>query len=105
MSEKKLKAAVLGIKEGAALLRCAADSPYFDIIVVAEREGEIAEQTARLYQCEWFDDYRQLVMSGKVDCLLVAAGLYSCEQHIRLAMEKGIHIFMKILPKFFIFFA
>ncbi|MBN1795732.1 MAG: Gfo/Idh/MocA family oxidoreductase [Sedimentisphaerales bacterium] len=97
MDKKKLKAAVLGLKEGGVLLECAAESPYFDITAVAEKESEIAEQTTKQYQCEWFDDYRQLVMSGKVDCILVAAGLYSCEQHIRLAMEKGIHIF-KLSP-------
>jgi len=78
-------------------LGIAAGSQYFDIVAVAEKETEVAQNTARQYGCAAFDDYRQLVIQNELDCLLVAAGLYSCEQHIRSAIKKKFNIF-KLKP-------
>jgi UDP-N-acetyl-2-amino-2-deoxyglucuronate dehydrogenase len=98
MSTEKLKTAVLGLKDGGDfLLETAARSEYFDIVAVAEKETELAENTAKQYGCRAFDDYRQFVIQNEVDCLLAAAGMYSCEQHIRSAIKKKFHIF-KLKP-------
>jgi predicted dehydrogenase len=94
MSDRKLRTAVLGLKDGGDfLLETAARSEYFDIVAVAEKETELAENAAKQYGCRAFDDYRQFVIQNEVDCVLAAAGMYSCEQHIRSAIKKKFHIF------------
>jgi predicted dehydrogenase len=98
MAKDKLRSAILGLKDaGDLLLSIAAGSEYFDVVAVAEKETEVAESTAKQYGCAAFDDYRQLVIQNELDCLLVAAGLYSCEQHIRSAIKKKFNIF-KLKP-------
>jgi UDP-N-acetyl-2-amino-2-deoxyglucuronate dehydrogenase len=98
MSSDKLKTAVLGLKDGGDfLLETAARSQYFDIVAVAEKETELAENAAKQYGCLAFDDYRQFIIQNEFDCILAAAGMYSCEQHFRLAIKKKFHIF-KLKP-------
>lgn len=98
MSADKLKTAVLGLKDGGdSLLSIAAASQYFDIIAVGEKETDLAQQTAKQYGCAAFDDYRQLVIQNELDCLLVAAGMYSCEQHLGSAIKKKFNVF-KLKP-------
>jgi predicted dehydrogenase len=98
MSRDKLKTAVLGLKDGGqVLLSIAAESQHFNIVAVAEKETEIAQETAKLYGCAAFDDYRQFVIQNELDCVLVAAGMYSCEQHLRSAIKKKFNIF-KLKP-------
>lgn len=75
----------------------AAASQYFDIVAVAEKETDLAQQTARQYGCAAFDDYRRLVIQNDLDCLLVAAGMHSCEQYLRSAIKKRFNIF-KLKP-------
>ena len=94
MTRDKLKAAVLGLKDGGEkLLSIAAESEYFDIVAVAEKEAEVAQNTAKQYGCAAFDDYRQLVIQNELDCVLVAAGMYSCEQYLRAAIKKKFNVF------------
>jgi predicted dehydrogenase len=94
MSRDKLKAAVLGLKDGGeSLLSIAAQSQYFDIVAVADKETEVALETAKQYGCAAFDDYRQFVIQNELDCVLIVAGLYSCLQHIRSAIKKKFNVF------------
>ena len=98
MTRDKLKAAVLGLKDGGEkLLSIAAESEYFDIVAVAEKEAEVAQNTAKQYGCAAFDDYRQLVIANELDCVLVAAGMYSCEQYLRAAIKKKFNV-LKLSP-------
>jgi len=98
MSRDKLKTAMLGLKDGGeSLLSIAAQSQYFDIVAVAEKETELAQETAKLYGCAAFDDYRQFVIQNELDCVLAAAGMYSCEQHLRAAIKKKFNVF-KLKP-------
>jgi predicted dehydrogenase len=98
MSEGKLKTAVLGLDEGGQLLlKAASQTSYFQIQAVADKNSNIAEKIAAEYKCSAYDDYRQLVVQGQLDCLLVAAGLYSCDEHIRMAMKKKFNI-LKLAP-------
>lgn len=98
MSNGKLKTAVLGLKDGGdVLLETAARSEYFDIVAVAEKETELAEGASKQYGCKAFDDYRQFVIQNELDCVLAAAGMYSCEQHLRSAIKKKFHI-LKLEP-------
>jgi len=98
MREDKLKAAVLGLKEGGrVLLEAASGSDYFQIEAVADKDTKLVEKVAAEYKCSAYDDYRQLVIQSRLDCLLVAAGLYSCDEHIRAAIKKKVNI-LKLAP-------
>ena len=117
MSEDKLKTAVLGLDEGGRLLlEVASKIDYFEIVAVADKDTKLAESIAAEYKCTAYDDYRQLItamdsrassgpancrtstdLRGDSLCLLVAAGMYSCEKQVRTAMKKKFNI-LKLAP-------
>jgi predicted dehydrogenase len=98
MSESKLKIAILGLDgEGQLLAKAASRMDYFQIQAVADRDANLAERVAAEYKCAGYDDYRQLVIQNQLDCLLVAAGMHSCDEHIRAAMKKKFNI-LKLAP-------
>ena len=94
-----MKTAILGLNaNGRLLLEAARDAGYFEIEAVADTDTILAEKTAAEFQCAFFDDYRQLVTTmdaytpDEPRCLLVAAGMHSCEEYIRMAMKKKFHV-------------
>jgi predicted dehydrogenase len=113
MSEGKLKTVVLGLNDqGRLLLEAASKIDYFEIEAVADKDGTLAERVAAEYKCAAYDDYRQLItemdsrassgaastdLRGDSRCLLVAAGMYSCEKQVRTAMKKKFNI-LKLAP-------
>ena len=98
MSEGKLKTAVLGLDErGELLLKAASQVDYFEIAAVADKDSNLSERVAAEYNCTAYDDYRQLIIQNQLDCLLVAAGMYSCEKQVRMAMKKKFHV-LKLAP-------
>jgi predicted dehydrogenase len=98
MSENKLRTAVLGLSgRGELLLEAAAGLDYFQIEAVADKDSDLAAKVAEQYGCTPFDDYRQLIMQNQLDCLLVAAGMHSCDEHIRTAIKKKCNI-LKLTP-------
>ena len=98
MSEGKLKTAVLGLDDGGQLLlKAASQIDYFEIAAVADRDTKLAERVAAEYKCVAYDDYRQLIIQNQLDCLLVAAGMHSCDEYIRTAMKKKFNI-LKLAP-------
>jgi predicted dehydrogenase len=117
MSERKLKTAVLGLNErGLLLLETASKLEHFEITAVADRDGGLAEKVAARYKCLAYDDYRQLISvmgsrlrgddkqnsdyrekGSNIGCLLVAAGMHSCDEHLRTAARKKINI-LKLAP-------
>ncbi len=99
MQENKLKTAVLGLDDDDAklLLKAASQIKLFDIQAIADKNTRLAEELAKEYNCACYDDYRQLIIQNQFDCLLVAAGLYSCDEYIRSAMKKKFNI-IKLAP-------
>jgi len=98
MSEGKLKTAVLGLDNGGQLLlKAASKTDYFQIQAAADKDTRLAERVAKEYNCTAYDDYRQLIMQNQLDCLLVAAGMYSCDEHVKTAMRKKFNI-LKLAP-------
>jgi predicted dehydrogenase len=98
MDEGKLKTAVLGLNDdGGVLLEAASQIDYFQIQAVADKDTQLAEKAASQYGCRAYDDYRQLLTANQFDCLLVAAGIYSCDEYVRTAMKKKMHI-LKVAP-------
>ncbi|MHC4646712.1 MAG: Gfo/Idh/MocA family protein [Planctomycetota bacterium] len=99
MSEGKLEAAVLGLDDkGRLLLKAASGLDYFRIAAVADKDAKLAEKTGKEYDCAAYDDYRQMVIQNQFDCVLVAAGLHSCEEHLRAAIKKRFHVFKAAPP-------
>jgi predicted dehydrogenase len=98
MGANRLKTAVLGLDDrGALLLEAASGLDYFHIEAVADKDAELAEKTALRYDCASYDDYRQLIIQNQLDCLLVAAGMHSCDEYIRTAMKKKFNV-LKLAP-------
>jgi len=98
MSESKLKTAVLGLDDnGQLLLEAANKIDHFHIQAVADKDTNRANEMAEKYQCTAYDDYRQLIIQNQFDCLLVAAGMYSCDEYIKAAMKKKFNI-LKLAP-------
>jgi len=98
VKKSKLKTAVLGLNNGGELLLEAVhQGDYFQIEAVADKDTELAKRAAAQYGCLAYDDYRQLVMQNQLDCLLVAAGMYSCDEHIKTAIRRKINI-LKLAP-------
>ncbi|MHC4394782.1 MAG: Gfo/Idh/MocA family protein [Planctomycetota bacterium] len=98
MAENKLKTAVLGLDEsGIGLLRTASSIDKFEIEAVADKDTQFVEKVAGEYNCAGYDDYRQLIIQNQFDCLLVAAGLHSCDEYIKTAMKKNFNI-LKLSP-------
>jgi len=98
MSNGKLKTAILGLNEpGQLLLKAASELDYFEVQAVADKDTKLAEKVAEQYKCAFYDDYRQLVMQNQFDCLIVAAGIHTCDEHIRAAMKKKFNI-LKLTP-------
>jgi len=98
MSEGKLKTAVLGLNgAGQLLLEALSRVDYFEIQAVADRDTNLAEKIADECRCAAFDDYRQLIIQNQLDCLLVAAGIHSCDEYVRMAMKKKFNI-LKLAP-------
>lgn len=98
MSQDRLRTAILGLTaKGQQLLEAAGATGLFDIVAVADADGELAERIAHRYEAAAFDDYRQLVIQNQLDVLLVADPMYLCDEHVRAAMKKKFNI-LKLIP-------
>jgi predicted dehydrogenase len=98
MSESKLKTAILGLDEGGRLLLEAAGRlEHFEVHAVADKDTNLVEKIADEHQCGAFDDYRQLIIQNQLDCLLVAAGMHSCDEYVKMAMKKRFNV-LKLAP-------
>ena len=98
MAKGKLKTAVLGLDEcGIGLLRAASTIENLQIEAVADKDTQLVERVAGEYNCAAYDDYRQLIIQNQFDCLVVAAGLHSCDENIKTAIKKKFNI-LKMAP-------
>lgn len=98
MTKDTLTAGILGLDEkGALLLDAASRCGYFQVTVVADLDPQKAEKAAARYGCEPYTDYRQLIVQNQVDCLLVAADIHTCDEHLKTAIRKQINV-LKLAP-------
>jgi len=98
MSAGRLKTAVLGLSErGGLVLEAAKGGEGLEIVAVADKESSLAEKVAAEGKCDFFDDYRQLIIQNQLDCLLVAAPMHSCDEYVRMAMKKRFNV-LKLAP-------
>ncbi len=98
MDGTKLKTAVLGLDDkGQFLLEVVSKIELFEIAAVADKDANLAETTGSKYKCAFYDDYRRLIMQNQFDCLLVAAGVHSCDEYIKMAIKRKTNI-LKLAP-------
>jgi len=98
MSQEKLKTALIGLDEnGLNMLEALSKVDHFDLLAVADKNTKLAEKTAPLYNCEPYDDYRQLIAQNQLDCLIVTGGIYSCDEYVRSAIKNKANI-LKLAP-------
>lgn len=94
----RLRTAVLGFDgDGEFLVETVLGIDYFQLEAIADKDRELATRAAEKYDCSVYDDYRQLLLEKKLDCMLIATSLYSCEEYIKTAMKKKINI-LKLAP-------
>jgi predicted dehydrogenase len=95
---ERLRTAILGLNDaGLCLLKAAWQVDFFEVVAVGDEDGQVAEQTGRQYNCAAYDDFRQLVIQNEFDCLLVAAGLHCCDEHVKAAIKRKFNI-LKVGP-------
>ena len=93
MSQSPLQIVALGLTERMEpLLEAVWQHPAYAIKAVADNDPEVAEAFARRYECEAFDDFRQLIIQTKADILAVGMPVHLSAEYIKLAIEKEYHI-------------
>ena len=98
MSENKTKIAFLGLSEsGRGLLETTYNHPKAKILAVADMNSELASRWGQRFECDSFDDYRQLLLQTTPDLLVVSEPLYKSSEFINTAMGKNINI-LKFAP-------
>lgn len=98
MAEQTLTAAVLGLgPEGRRLLEAAHATGAFHIKAVADQDQQRVERSAKEFDCEPYTDYRQLIVQNQLDCLLVAADIHTCDEHLKTALKKRFNV-LKLAP-------
>ncbi len=98
MTTNILTAGMLGLdRNGQVLLEAAHRSGCYHIQAVADPDPQRAERIAAEFNCDAFTDYRQLVVQNQLDCLLVAADIHTCDEHLRTAFRKKFNV-LKLAP-------
>jgi predicted dehydrogenase len=98
MAEQMLTAGVLGLgKDGHLLLEAARRTGQFLLKAVADQDQQHAEKCAAEFHCEPYSDYRQMIVQNQLDCLLVAADIHVCDEHLKTAIRKKLNV-LKLAP-------
>lgn len=94
MSSMPLKVIALGLTEPIqTLLECAWQKEAFKIVGVSDSDIERAAGAARRYECQAFDDFRQLIVQSQAEVFFVGRPAHLCADSIQLALDKQCHIF------------
>ena len=92
--EAPLKTGILGLDEqGRFLLEATQGNDNFKIVAVADSDTNLAQQFGKLWNCVFYDDYRQLITQNQLDCLFVAAPMHACAEFLKMAIKKKFNIF------------
>ena len=96
MREPPLKTGVLGLDgQGRFLPEATQGNDNFKIVAVADSDANLAQQFGKLWDCAFYDDYRQLITQNQLDCLFVAAPMHTCAEFLKMAIKKKFNIFKR----------
>jgi predicted dehydrogenase len=94
MSPFPLKVIALGLTEPIqTLLECAWQMEAFKIAGVSDPDIERAGGAGRRYECQAFDDVRQMIVQSQAEVLFVGRPTHLCAESIQLALDKQCYIF------------
>ena len=97
-SPAKIKVGILGLNHDRDSLLLAVEScDHMELAAVSDEDLALAERIGQKHNCPSFNDYRQLITQTKLDCIIVAEGLYRCEEYVISAIKKKCHI-LKLSP-------
>lgn len=98
MESNALTAGIIGLdKQGHILLEAAQATGAYEIVAVADQDHQHVEKVATELQCQAYTDYRQLIVQNHLDCLLVAADIHVCDDHLKTAIKKKFNV-LKLAP-------
>ncbi len=94
----RIRTGVLGLDAlGRQTLDALRGHEHIDIVAVADRRSEQAEELASEFDARFYDDNRQLIVQEELDLLVLCIPTYQCLDCIRWAAKEGIHVF-KLSP-------
>jgi predicted dehydrogenase len=98
MEERPIKIAVVGLNQaGKLFLESALSSSKYQVVVVADKDIEVASRAASYCGAQACDDIRLALSSDHLDAVFIAAPLHVCAEHIRSAMARKINI-LRVTP-------
>jgi len=90
----KLRTGIIGVGGyGKAVLTELGKNSTFQIKAIADQNLELAQECARIYEAQAYDDYRSLIVQEKLDVLFLTLPTFLCGECLQLAAKGGIHVF------------
>lgn len=98
MVANPLTAGILGLdQDGRLLLEAAEATGCFQIKAIADQDQQRVEKAGLEFHCQVYTDYRQLIVQNQFDCLLIAADIHLCDEHVKTAIRKKFNV-LKLAP-------
>jgi predicted dehydrogenase len=95
---EKLKIAFCGLNgKGLELIKVVAGLEHCEVAAVFGSDRELTERIAVKYECEPFDDLRQLVLKARPRLLILSSKIQPPIELLNVAIENGVHL-LKIPP-------
>ncbi|MBI9017127.1 MAG: Gfo/Idh/MocA family oxidoreductase [Phycisphaerae bacterium] len=95
---EKLKAGIIGLKgDGDGFLTALAGNDRFSVVAVYDADKNLAAEKAADFDCQGYDDRRQLIIAEDLDVLLLILPDYLCGECLGEAAKKKIHV-LKAAP-------
>ena len=89
-----LRTGIVGIGgRGNIILSALAQNDSYRIQAIADQDLELATRAAQEHRAQAYDDYRSLIVQEELDVLFLILPNFLCDDCIRLAAKKGLHVF------------
>lgn len=96
--DEKLKIAFCGLNSnGLELLKVVSELPQCIVTAVFGNDREHTERVAERYDCQSFDDLRQLLLQSKPQLLVLSSNIQTPVEILDVAIESGVHL-LKVPP-------
>jgi predicted dehydrogenase len=93
MQSDPIKTAAIGLTTDCLeLLEMINSMEQYQLCAVSDRDPEKAEKIARKFDCGFYDDHRQLIISQQLELLIVADPGHLAAEHCRTAIKNGCNI-------------
>jgi predicted dehydrogenase len=69
--------------------------PEVKIVAVCDQSGAMLSMVEKYLRIPTYEDYRQMMETGRIDCVVISTPVDSHGEIIRSAVERGIHVFVE----------